>query len=311
MLSRIAEALLWMGRYVERADDTARILDVHMENLLEDHGSEEEQVCRNLMDVMGVPVEPGAEVNRGLLLHSLAFDRYSMGSIVGSLRAARENARGTREVISTELWECLNTTYNTLPREAVAEAETHGFFMWVRERSAIVSGLIESQTSRDDTWNFYVLGRALERVDMTARLLASSRLEGRHRVSWTTFLRSCGAHEAFTRAYRGVISDASAAEFLLLDRLFPRSIMFALLQAESVLQALDGVVDRVGLSDPARRALGLARASIEYRPLRAVLEDLPRSMREIQRSCNDASVAVQQKYFPREETPSWVKGGAA
>ncbi|OZB47297.1 MAG: hypothetical protein B7X40_09650, partial [Cellulomonas sp. 14-74-6] len=116
MLSRIAEALFWIGRYVERADDTARLLDVHVQLLAEDPWAEEDLACRSLLSVMDRPVPaPEVEVGREHVLAVLAYDRWSASSVTGAVVAARENARRVREIISTELWECLNATWSVLP----------------------------------------------------------------------------------------------------------------------------------------------------------------------------------------------------
>jgi len=305
VLSRIAESLFWIGRYVERADDTARLLDVHVQILLEDPWAEEDLACRSLLSVMDRPAPPThLEVGREHVLDMLAYDRFAPSSIAGSLVSARENARRAREIISTELWECLNTTWNQLPSH-MRPARPHDYFTWVRERAAIVAGIMDSATSRDDTWQFMVLGRSIERADMTARLLTTRALAGSAGPSWTTLLRSCGAHEAFLRTYRGTASDQRAAGFLLLDRLFPRSIVFALNQAETCLSLLEPVADRSAVDD-ARRHIGFVRTSLEYRPLDEVLDDLPKAMEQVQRACSAASDAIRGRYFPSGSATHWV-----
>jgi uncharacterized alpha-E superfamily protein len=274
VLSRIAESLFWIGRYVERADDTARLLDVHLQILLEDPWAEEDLACRSLLSVMDRPNPPEDQVvGRTTVLDALAYDRFSPSSLAGALVAARENARRAREVISTELWESLNSTWNQLPSH-LRPARPHDYFTWVRERAAVVGGIIDATISRDETWAFMVLGRSIERADMTARLLTTRALAGAGGPGWTTLLRSCGAHEAFLRTYKGTASDERAAGFLLLDRLFPRSIVFALNQADACLSALEPVADRA-IVDDARRHIGLVRTNLEYRPLIDVLDALP------------------------------------
>ena len=305
MLSRIAESLFWIGRYVERADDTARLLDVHVQILLEDPWAEEDLACRSLLSVMDRPAPPEKlVVGREYVLDMLAYDRFAPSSIAGSLVSARENARRAREIISTELWECLNTTWNQLPSQ-MRPARPHDYFTWVRERAAIVAGIMDSATSRDDTFSFMMLGRSIERADMTARLLATRALAGSAGPGWTTLLRSCGAHEAFLRTYRGAASDERAAGFLLLDRLFPRSIVFALNQAEISLGALEPVVDRASVDD-ARRHIGHVRTNLEYRPLPDVLDNLPKEMEKVQRACSAASDAIRGRYFPSVAETTWV-----
>jgi len=304
VLSRIAESLFWIGRYVERADDTARLLDVHVQLLTEDLWAEEDLACRSLLSVMdAVPPPEQVEVGREYVLDVLGYNRVSSSSIAGSLVAARENARRAREIISTELWECLNATWSALPVR-LREQRSHDYFSWVRERAAMVAGIVDSAASRDETWHFMVLGRSIERADMTARLLTTRALAGAAGPGWTALLRSCGAHEAFLRTYRGAVSDERAAGFLLMDRLFPRSIVYALGQAEACLHGLEPVVDRASIDD-ATRHIGRVRTSLEYRPLLEIVDDLPHEMELVQRACAAASDAIRARYFPSGVATTW------
>ena len=250
MLSRIAESLFWIGRYVERSDGTARILDVHLQLLLEDPWVEEDIACRALLAVMGSKADEDTPLTREDLIMLLGVDKDHHASIAFSIDQARENARRAREVVSTELWEVLNATRSRFPRR-VSPEKVHDFFGWVRERSALAVGTVESSTSRDEAWSFFTLGRSIERADMTARLLATRALMDAGGPSWTTILRSCGAYEAYLRTYRGMPSAENAAEFLVLDRLFPRSIMFSLIRGESCLHDIDPKQERAGISDHA------------------------------------------------------------
>ena len=305
MLSRIAESLFWIGRYIERSDGTARILDVHLQLLLEDPWIEEDLACRSLLSVMGSAAPDDAVLTRQDILSILAVDRSEPASIAYSLGAARENARRAREIVSTELWECLNTTRARMPRK-VSSDKVHEFFGWVRERSALAVGIIESATSRDEAWQFFTLGRSIERADMTARLLATRSLTEASGPSWTTILRSCGAYEAYLRTYRGVPSARNAAEFLLLDRLFPRSILFSVTRAEQCMRDIEPRADRVGVSDQAQRLLGQIRSELEYRPISEILVDLTMHMDNVQLATSAASEAIRQRYFPTNAAPSWV-----
>jgi uncharacterized alpha-E superfamily protein len=306
MLSRIAESLFWIGRYIERADGTARILDVHLQLLLEDPWIEEDDACRALLSVMGSEAPQDAVLTRGDVLSILAVDRSEPASIAYSLGAARENARRAREIVSTELWECLNTTRTRMPRR-ISGDKVADFFSWVRERSALAVGIIESATSRDEAWQFFTLGRSLERADMTARLLATRSLTEASGPSWTTILRSCGAYEPYLRTYRGVPSASNAAEFLLLDRLFPRSILFSVSRAEDCMRELEPRrMNRVGVADDAQRLLGKIRSELEYRPIAEILDDLPLHMDRVQAATSAASEAVRNRYFPTNAAPEWV-----
>jgi uncharacterized alpha-E superfamily protein len=305
MLSRIAESLFWIGRYVERADGTARLLDVHLQLLLEDPWVDEDTACRSLLEVIGSSAYFSHQLTRQDLLNVLAIDRSEPASIASSLTAARENARRVREIVSTELWECLNTTRSRMPRKISIE-RAHDFFGWVRERTALAVGIVESSTSRDEAWTFFNLGRSLERVDMTARLLATSELTEASGPSWTTILRSCGAYEAYLRTYRGVPSATNAAEFLLLDRIFPRSVIFALNRAEKSLADLAPSTDRVGVSDQALRQLGQIRTNLEYRSAPEILANLTSEMTQLQHGISEVSEAIRARYFPVNVLPTWI-----
>ena len=305
MLSRIAESLFWIGRYIERSDGTARILDVHLQLLLEDPWIEESLACGSLLQLMGSDVPKGATLTRADVLATLALDRTHAASIAYSLDAARKNARRAREIVPTELWECLNTTKSRMPRK-IASEKTHDYFAWVRERAALAVGIVESGSSRDEAWHFFTLGRSLEQADMTARLLATRSLTQASGPSWTTILRSCGAYESYLRTYRGVPSAQNAAEYLLLDRLFPRSIVYSVSRAEQCLHEMEPRTDRVGVSDRSQRILGRLRSQLEYRPVADILTDLPAQMDVVQRAISTASEAIADRYFPTHAMPSWT-----
>ncbi|WP_061965265.1 alpha-E domain-containing protein [Demequina aurantiaca] len=302
MLSRIAESLFWIGRYVERADNTARLLDVHLNVLLEDPWVDEPSANASILAVMNCEFD--GPVSRSDVLATLAFDRDRSSSIAGTMAAARENARRAREVISTEVWESLNMTRNQLPRWSQA-SRPHEYFVWVRERAAVVWGLSSATTSRDDAWHFMELGRSLERADMIARLLMTRSLEGTTGPNWTTLLRTCSAHEAYLRTVRALVTEERAAEFLLIDRLFPRSIAYNLDRAETILSEIDGAGASRALADRARLALGRARTNLEYRDVGEILADLPAQMREVQKACATASDLIRDRYFLPASTVMW------
>jgi uncharacterized alpha-E superfamily protein len=310
LLSRLAEALFWIGRYVERAEDTARLLDVQLHLLLEDSPYDEQDVCHALLAAMGLP-DVGGELDARRLVELLAYDHTSPTAITGALSAARENARGAREVISSEIWECLNVTHHGLPRarEHARGLGPHTFFRYVKERTAIFSGLTDSTMSRDDGWLFLVLGRSLERVDMTARLLSVGPA-GQNAGPWLTVLRCCGAAEAYLRTYRGRVDTEPAVEFLLLDRLFPRSVYHALATAERCLRELDpSGSTRAGLDNEALLRLGRIRTDLEFQRARDMLTDLPRRLADIELTCQIVGGAVASRYFEHTRAVAWASEG--
>ncbi len=306
MLSRIAESLFWIGRYIERADGTARILDVYLQLLLEDVAVDEDTACRAMLGVMGHDAPPERNLTRTDVVNILAIDRANTASIAYSVNAARENARRARETISTELWEVLNATYASMPRR-VNNEQVHQMFGWVRERMALASGMADATSSRDDAWSFFTLGRYIERADMVARLLATRALTEASGPSWTTILRSVGAYEAYLRTYRGVPSSTNAAEFLLLDRLFPRSILFSVRGAEQCLEDIEPRRERVGYIGAAERMLGQIRAELEFRPIQEIIDDLPVVMDKVQTTTTAVSNAVRERYFPTHNMPAWTR----
>jgi uncharacterized alpha-E superfamily protein len=247
-------------------------------------------------------------LDRHELMRLMVYDAASDASVVATLAAARESARRARETLSTEMWSAINTTWRAIPSGRVKGMRSDAAFQWVRERAAVIAGIADSTMSRDEGWHFLVLGRSIERTDMTARLLTTTALAGGPAAGWQTALRACGAHEAFLRTYRGVEADQEAAEFLLLDRLFPRSIVSALSTAEQCLEDLESAGQRVGFADEAQRLLGRARADLEYRPLDEILSRLPHEMERLQRTCTDAAEAVASRYFETAEAISWAGG---
>ncbi|MDT7548251.1 MAG: hypothetical protein QOE84_645 [Actinomycetota bacterium] len=307
MLSRVAEGLYWIGRYIERAEDTARLLEVHINAMLEDPWVDESAACKDVLRVMGL-AEASVDPTAAGTSRKLAFARDETSSICGALIAARENARGVREALSSELWECLNATFHTLDAQE-ASSERYGpfgFLRYVRERAATFTGLVDTSMPRDDGWRFLVLGRSLERVDMTTRLLwvRGGRGSG---PSWTELLKCCSAYEAYLRTYRSAVDPDRVVEFLVLDRLFPRSIFAALTQAESCLAGLDPTAGRTGVGDEARRLLGRARTDLEFRRAADLYDDLPVLLDGLQRTCAESGDAVADRYFHYSASTSWAR----
>lgn len=314
MLARNAEALYWIGRYVERADDTARILDVTVHQLLEDASVDPDQTSRVLLQVLGIDA-PDTPLDMWSLTDLVAFSRNLENgcSIVDAISAARENARSAREVTSSDMWECLNTTYNALPERerAARRLGPHEFFVFVEYRAAMFAGLTDSTLSRDDGYRFLVLGRALERIDMTVRLLLSRVGDSVSSPAWVTVLRSAGGHDTYLRTYRGVLDANRVVEFMLLDRLFPRSIFYSLRLAEHSLDELmHHPSNRVGATAEAVRLLGRARSELEFLHPGALLESLEERLYSLQAMCSEVGAALTQQYFHSAPWVAWTDAGS-
>ncbi len=296
VLSRIAESLFWIGRYIERADGTARILDVLRLQLLEDPGADEDIAARTVLSViMGMPFE--GDVGFADVSEALVFDRSNASSITGAWFAARENARRARETLSTELWEGLNTTWH----------RWHGFGRGIAtERHLSVGARARRPGQRhrrlDDVAR---RGLGLPRARPQPRARRHDRPAGRHR-------RRCRAAErrgrsccrAAVRNRRSCAASAGCSATTgrppssLLDREFPRSVFFALSEAERRLDALAPQQDRIGVPDEARRQLGRIRTSLEFRATSDIIDDLPAQMQRVQGAVDGLLAGHRQALLP-------------
>ena len=308
LLSRVAESIFWIGRYIERAEGTARILDVVVHHALEERSADtaSDEMAGRLLDAMGV-VHDG-DPDLGTVTELLCFDSTSPSSIVGSLGAARDNARAVRHVLPTELWVRLNSAWIGLAGQKV-QAHRRGpasFFTWAKDQTAAVTGLADTTMSRDETWLFFTLGRALERADVTARLLGSLPILDMTESGFVTLLRSCGGHEPYLRCAGGVVELEPVIDFLLRDRLFPRSALSSLTLAAACIEQIGG--SRAAGWDEARGVIGMARAELEYMAPATVLNDLPPLLSRLHDACSAAGTSISHRYFSHSPPIQWRRG---
>ena len=261
------------------------------------------------MQVLGLTApDTDEELDVWSLTERVAYDKEAVGSIVDLVRSARENARGAREVTSSELWECLNTTYNGLD---AAERRSrrlgpHEFLAYVKNRAAMFAGLADATLSHDDGYRYLLLGRSVERVDMTIRMLLARAGDRSSSPAWVNVLVSAGAHDTYLRTYRGILNAENIVEFMLLDRLFPRSIFHALSVAEHNLALLEKRASRVGLQAEAQLLLGRARSSLEFIEPGKLLDDLQERLVDLQDTCRAVNEAVTNQYFHVSPYVSWA-----
>jgi uncharacterized alpha-E superfamily protein len=249
-----------------------------------------------------VEIEPNVEALVGFFVDDPRFE----GSVVRSLEAMWVNARGAREAMSSEMWGSINTTHSGLDaRRGRSVYAQHGFLAWVRDRSAIVSGLADATMSHDDTWRFIVLGRSLERVDLTARVLSTRLGDAWGIAGWVATLRCCAAYESYLRTYRRGVAGSEALEFLLLDRLFPRSVFHALAAAETVLYDLDPASDRRGAGSEPRRIVGRACADLEFIRVAELEHSLPEHLERLERAGTQAHDAIANRFFHQALPIRW------
>ncbi|MEO2095538.1 MAG: alpha-E domain-containing protein [Brachybacterium sp.] len=300
MLSRIADAMFWIGRYVERADQTARILGVSLQSITEDASLDPVDSCAGVYEIFGVTDVPAEDLTVQRVLERLVTDRQNPSSVAGALQAARENARGVREALSTEVWESLNTATLGMPR-GVRPSRMHGAFQFAKDRCAMVNGLLDASMTRDEAWLFLRVGQLLERVDMLARNLQAHDLSDTSDAATVLLLRSCSAHEAYIRSYRGRVRVSGAIEFLLLDSIFPRSAAYCLSEIDEALETLAKLhgnsFDRLGTAEPGRRIVGRALASLRFRQLEDITENFEDEMEQLQRVTGAVTRSLGTTYF--------------
>ncbi len=241
MLSRTADHLFWMARYTERAENTARMLDVNIQTqLLPQSAEAAEQGWRAVLGIS--ELQPAFDEKYGLVsrkdvLDFMVRDPDNGSSIISCLTQARENARAVRGTLTTEVWETQNTTWlemNGLLKNNILERDPSEFFEWVKHRSHLSRGVTIGTMLKDEAFYFIRLGTFLERADNTARLLdvkfhsedhALLGATDRDFYHWAAILRSVSAFETYRKAYRDVITPERVAELLILRGDMPRSLI--------------------------------------------------------------------------------------
>lgn len=256
MISRVADHCFWFGRYVERAESTARVLAV-TNYLALDAGLEARQCWHPVVIVSGeerpfaARFGEGAAADADAVQRYLTWDEENPTCIARSVRAARDNARSIREVLSREAWEAANGHYHWIRGLEAQELYAHDrqtFYRHVREAMQLVLGLVRSTMLHDTGMDFIWLGVMLERLNQTARILdvhhhaVSQASSGPHQVVetalWLALLRACSGFEPFMKRHRGGVTAQAVAAFLLLEPRFPRSIRYCAMSAYDRLCAI-------------------------------------------------------------------------
>ena len=277
MLSRVADSIYWVSRYTERAENLARIIDVNLRLGLDLPPGSAEQWEPLVLITADLPLfsDHYGEPTRRNVIEFLTYDEDNPNSIVRCLAAARENARSVREAISSEMWEQVNRFYH-LSRasafRALVQDDPYSFFSRIRQESLLFAGVVDATMLHDEGWHFARLGRELERADKTSRILdvkyflllpapsdVGSPLDD---LQWAALLRSASGLEAFRKRH-GRLSPERVADFLILDRDFPRAILHCLAAATESLRVLSG--SAVGTyANAAEQRLGRLTARLNY-----------------------------------------------
>ena len=310
MLSRVAESIYWMSRYIERAENVARFVDVNLQLILDQPVGMQAQ-WEPLVATTGDDEEfeeRYGETSRESVLKFLTFDTENPNSIISCLRAARENARSIRENISSEMWEQLNDAYLMVTEtpEEWAMTEPHQFFTDIKAASHLFMGLTDNVMSHSEGWHFCQLGRLIERADKTSRIVdvkyfillpsVSDVNTPFDDIQWGALLHSASAFEMYRRTH-GLISPDNVVAFLLLDREFPRSVLYCLSKAEESLHAISGTPLET-FSNPAEQGLGQLRSEFAYAQVDQVLHSgLHEFLDAFQTKLNDVGDDIYKTFF--------------
>ena len=321
MLSRVANSIYWMCRYIERAENVARFISVNL-NLLLDMPSEKGKHWEPVVMTTGDQSlfeknYPGYDRESVVLF--LTFDRKYPNSILACLAAARENARSIREIISSEMWEHLNNFYLELSDKgspAFALDDPHRFFKIIQMRSHLFTGLMDCTMSHGEAWNFARIGMMIERADKTSRILdvkyfmllpqadlVNSPIDN---IQWTSVLKSASAFEMFRKQHHQ-ITPRSVAAFLIFDSQFPRSIRHCVAKAKVCLQRINGSSSG-SPQNAAEKQLGRLEADLTYTDIDEVVDQgMHEYLDSLQTRLNIVDGAIGTTFFnikPQAESDS-------
>jgi uncharacterized alpha-E superfamily protein len=311
MLSRVADSIYWMSRYIERAENVARFIDVNL-HLMLDLPVGSTQQWRPLVDITGDTtafVERYGEATQQNVIHFLTFDVDNPNSIVSCLRLARENARSVREVISSEMWEQINGFYlmlHAVAARAGSPADPHGLFADIKTSSQLFAAVADATMTHNEGWHFCRLGRELERADKTSRILdvkyflllptiadVGTTFDD---IQWAAVLRSASAFEMYRKRH-GRIAPDRIVEFLLLDPEFPRAIRYCLMEARESVHAISGTAAGM-FRNPAERLLGELCSELAYAHIEDIIgEGLHEYLDGLQTKMNRVSGGIYETFF--------------
>lgn len=309
LLSRVADALYWTGRYLERAEHAARVVDVRLDLGVDRPSAEGVWDFSRLYASLQLSEPDRALSNPAALIDRVVFDPANRESVSSCIVAARENARQVREEISGDMWEQLNGLFLRL-KEARAEgtwsSRPHYLSRLIIEGVHLFQGITDATMAHGEGWQYLQVGRFLERADATAGLIdlhfrgysiAAGAQTPADQVEWAGLLRSCSALEAYCRVYTADLRSDRIAEFLLLNPEFPRSVRFAASSVESSLRTIANLSTR-GSGGRVERLAGRLHASLDYGQVDEILSDDPHAyLKSISRQCQQIHAAIYQGYI--------------
>lgn len=312
MLSRVADTLFWLGRYVERAENYSRFIDVN-HNLCMDLPPGMKEQWEPLIAATGdrdpFNAQFGNKYHKENAIYFLAFDESNPNAIISTIAQGRENARMVRESIPKEIWEALNALHHYVKsgkrRKVWKKPDPHEFFEQVKNQVHLINGIADSNSPRTQAWYFTQIGKLIERADKTSRILdvkyhyllpsveeVGSPLDFLH---WTALLKSVSAFNAYKHLYQKIQPD-HVAEYLIFNRYFPRSILYCLTSIEEYLHEISQA--KRSYSNPAEKAIGSLRSKIEFADINDIFkEGLHEYLDTVQAGLNNISNCIHEQYF--------------
>jgi uncharacterized alpha-E superfamily protein len=303
MLSRVAESLYWMSRYLERAEHTARVIKVQLNLMLERETESDDRHWRRMLRSLAVDLTEVKEGEAQAVAKSLIHSTTSRSSIVTCIMAARENSRQVREQVSSEMWEQLNRMFHAVKRSDADESwDVSDFLQAVKEGTHLFQGITDSTMTHGEGWQFIQAGRSLERASALSTLLGVHFREfygvgsEPEPLEWIGLLRSCTAFEAYCKAYTADLRPDRIAEFLVLNASFPHSIRFS---ADALETALKQIGSEVSSRRSARveRIAGRMQATLAFGQIDEIMSSgLQAYLETVLRQCSQAHSALYQTY---------------
>lgn len=319
MLSRVADSIYWMNRYVERAENTSRFIGVTLNLMLEQQDTGFNQ-WGSLVQVTGdydrFVERHGREATMENVVDFLTFDLSYPNSIYACVRAARENARSIRESISSAMWEYINRLYIKVSDQArlgtPAVLDAQNFFTEVLLAGSLFNGITDNTMSHNEAWNFCLLGRMLERADKTSRmldvkyfiLLPSVQDIGTpyDELQWMALLSSASAYEMYRKRY-GRIDPRNIVNFLVLDPDFPRTMLHCVTEAERALHQISGT-PLGSYANPAEQRLGQLRSELAFSSADDIIQrGLHEFIDAFQTKLNAVDEAIFKTFFELRPMP--------
>ncbi|MGD1839979.1 MAG: alpha-E domain-containing protein [Thermonemataceae bacterium] len=311
MLSRVADTIYWMNRYLERAENYARFLDVNF-NLSLEMPQDISAQWKPLVVTTGdweLYESLYEKIEKSTVIFFLGFDENNPNSIFNSLKNVRETARSERPDITKEEWEQVNYLYHLVKEEKLKKRwqkkDPRGFFTEVKKGCQLLYGIFETTISRNDGWHFGRIGQLIERADKTSRvldvkyhmLLPDAKAVGSplDLIQWAALLKSVSAYDMYRKRF-GKLTVQEIPEFLMLDKVFPRSMLRCLIHAERSLHTITG--SPTGYLSDAERQLGLLKAQLEYADINEIFASgLHEYLDNFQAKLNDVSNAIFETFF--------------